>query len=67
MLIILYNRELLEEYNDTELYKKMSDDRWDFLEDKPIENASRYTQLQRRIVNGDPSRVRKLKEIIELT
>ena len=51
---------------DKELYKKMSDDRWDFIEDKPIENASRYTQLQRRIVNGDESRIIKLKEIIEV-
>ena len=50
---------------DKELYKDMSTNRWDFLEDKPIENASRYTQLQRRIVNGDPSRVSRLKEIIE--
>ena len=50
---------------DKQLYKDMSDNRWDFLEDKPIENASRYTQLQRRIVNGDPSRIEKLKEIIE--
>ena len=49
---------------DKELYTKMSNDRWDFLEDKPIENASRYTQLQRRIVNGDPSRIGKLREMI---
>ena len=50
---------------DKELYKKMTDDRWDFLEDKPIENASRYTQLQRRIVNSDESRINRLKEIVE--
>ena len=50
---------------DKELYKDMSTNRWDFLEDKPIENASRYTQLQRRIVNGDPSRINRLEEIIE--
>lgn len=51
--------------HNKELYKKMSEERWDFLEDKPIENASRYTQLQRRIVNGDPSRIERLKELIE--
>ena len=50
---------------DTKLYKDMTDNRWDFIEDKPIENASRYTQLQRRIVNSDPSRISRLKEIIE--
>ena len=50
---------------DKKLYKDMTENRWDFLEDKPIENASRYTQLQRRIVNSDPSRINRLKEIIE--
>ena len=50
---------------DKKLYKDMTDNRWDFIEDKPIENASRYTQLQRRIVNSDPSRISRLKEIIE--
>ena len=50
---------------DKELYKTTSNDRWDFLEDKPIENASRFTQLQRRIVNSDPGRIKRLKEIIE--
>ena len=50
---------------DKDLYKETSTNRWDFLEDKPIENASRYTQLQRRIVNSDPSRIERLKEIIE--
>ena len=50
---------------DKELYKEMSEKRWDFIEDKPIENASRYTQLQRRIVNSDPSRIKRLEEIIQ--
>ena len=49
---------------DKDLYKMISIKRWDFIEDKPIENASRYTQLQRRVVNTDPSRVERLKEII---
>lgn len=50
---------------DKDLYHQTSIDRWDYLEDKPIENPSRYAQLQRRIVNGDPSRLERLKEIIE--
>lgn len=49
---------------DKELYKDMSNNRWDFLEDKPIENPSRYVQLQRRIVNSDPERIERLKEIV---
>lgn len=51
---------------DKELYKMVTEKRWDFIEDKPIENASRYTQLQRRIVNSELKRVEKLKEIIQI-
>lgn len=51
---------------DKELYKMVTEKRWDFIEDKPIENASRYTQLQRRIVNSELRRVEKLKEIIQI-
>ena len=51
---------------DKELYKLVTEKRWDFIEDKPIENASRYTQLQRRIVNSELRRVEKLKEIIQI-
>lgn len=50
---------------DKDLYKEITDKRWDFIENKPIENASRYTQLQRRVVNSDESRINRLKEIIE--
>ena len=50
---------------DKDLYKTISEDRWDYLENKPIENASRFTQLQRRVVNSDPERIKRLKEIIE--
>lgn len=51
---------------DEILYKNMARDRWDFINDKPIENASQYVQLQRRIVNGDINRITKLKEILEI-
>lgn len=51
---------------DEILYKNMAKDRWDFINDKPIENASQYVQLQRRIVNGDINRITKLKEILEI-
>ena len=51
---------------DEILYKNMAKDRWDFINNKPIENASRYVQLQRRIVNGDINRITKLKEILEI-
>lgn len=51
---------------DEILYKNMAKDRWDFIDDKPIENTSRYVQLQRRIVNGDINRITRLKEILEI-
>ena len=51
---------------DEILYKNMARDRWDFINDKPIENASQYVQLQRRIVNGDINRITRLKEILEI-
>ena len=50
---------------DKDLYNEVSKNKWDFINDKPIENASRYTQLQRRIVNNDESRIEKVKEIIK--
>lgn len=50
---------------DKEKYKTVTNDRWDFINEKPIENASQFTQLQRRIVNGDESRIEKLKELIQ--
>ena len=49
---------------DKELYSKMEKDKWDFVEEKPIENVSRFVQLQRRIVNTDPSRITKLNELL---
>lgn len=56
--------DILLDY-DKEKYKMVTNDRWDFINEKPIENASQFTQLQRRIVNGDESRIEKLKELIQ--
>ena len=56
--------DILIDY-DKDMYKKLSNDRWDFLEDKPIDNPSRFVQLQRRIVNDNQSRVERLKEVIQ--
>lgn len=49
---------------DKDLYSIIKDKRWDFINDKPIENASQYTQLERKVVNGDQSRIDKLMELI---
>lgn len=50
---------------DKDDYKTVTKDRWDILREKPIENASQFTQLQRYIVNNSENRILKLKELIE--
>ena len=55
--------DVLLDYNKEE-YNKITKDRWDIFNEQPIENASQFTQLQRRIVNGDSSRSEKLKELL---
>ena len=50
---------------DKELYKKVWKDRWDPFENCPIEETGKLFYLMRRVVNGDKSRVEKLKEILE--
>ena len=49
---------------DKKQYSVISNDRWDFINDKPIENASQFVQLQRRVVNSDESKIQKLRELI---
>ena len=51
---------------DKEKYKALAKDKWDFINECPIENASRYVQLQRRIVNDNENRINKLEEIIKI-
>ena len=55
--------EVLLDY-DKNIYKQITQDRWNPFEDKPIENASQFTQAQRRVVNSDPSRIDKLRDLI---
>lgn len=61
--IIQHRVNIITDY-DKEKYERVTKDRWDFLNDKPIENASQFTQLQRRIVNTDPSRIQELQDLI---
>ena len=49
---------------DKDKYKIVSKDHWDIFEDKPIENASQFIQLQRKVVNMDISRINKLKGLL---
>jgi len=56
---IAHRVDILCEYNK-DLYKKISNDRWDPFDEQPIENASQFIQLQRKVVNGDDSKIIKL-------
>ena len=47
------------------MYKDLIRKRWDPYDDCPIENASKFCYLQRRIVNSDGSREEALLEIFE--
>ena len=51
---------------DKDIYKMISQKKWNPFEEVPIENASQYTSSQRRVVNGDKSRINKLRELIFL-
>ena len=51
---------------DKELYKTVTNDRWDFINNQPIENASQFIQLQRRVVNNDEDKVKKLEDIFKV-
>ena len=49
---------------DEAAINKLLNDRWNFFEDKPIENASQLCYLMRRVVNSDLSRVEAAKKLI---
>lgn len=51
------------EYQEV-LYKEVSKKRWNIYTDSPIKNASELCYTWRKIVNSDPSRIKKLEEII---
>lgn len=48
---------------DKEKYKRASKDRWNIYNDSPIENASQYLQVLRKIVNTDNSRLMEVMTI----
>jgi len=48
--------DIITEY-DKEKYRFVCRKRWNIFEDKPIENASEYCSVLRKIVNTDPSRL----------
>lgn len=48
---------------DKSSYRLVNKDRWNIFEDKPIENASELCYTLRKIVNSDPYRAEKVKEL----
>lgn len=50
---------------DEELYSMVNTDRWNPFTDKPIRNASEFTQVCRRIVNTSENRIFKARWMID--
>lgn len=50
---------------DKEAMARISHGRWNFYEDKPIENVAEMFYLMRRVANSDPSRVRQLEQLTQ--
>lgn len=63
--ITVANHEYVDVSYDKNLYDRVVHDRWNVYENKPIENASEYCSVLRRIVNSSPDRQIKLLEILE--
>ena len=49
---------------DKKAIEKVTKDRWNIFEDKPIRDASELCYLMRRISNTDPSRIDAVKELV---
>ena len=61
---IPHHIDILVDYDEV-AYDRASKRRWNIFEDKPIENASEYCGVLRRIVNSDVSRQLALLDILE--
>lgn len=46
-------------------YKRIIKDRWDIYKDEPFQNAGAMCYCLRKLVNSDPERIRKVREIVE--
>lgn len=50
---------------DKDEYKKLCKERWNYIEDRPIESASEFCLMLRRICNTNADRLNKLIDIVE--
>jgi hypothetical protein len=56
----------LEVGYDKDLMKRVTKERWNFLEDRPIKDAAELYRIQRRIINEDPSRMEMVHWVMKL-
>jgi hypothetical protein len=49
---------------DKELYNLVWKRRWNYLEERPIRQASELFSLLRRVVNSDPSRLERIRDLL---
>jgi hypothetical protein len=61
---VAHHEDIWCEYSREE-YKKVVKERWNYVKDQPIENASEFCYILRKLVNLDESRQVKLLELIE--
>ena len=61
---VLHHETIMTEY-DRLAVREFLKTRWNPYDNEPIQNASSFTYVFRRIVNSDPSRILKVLEIVE--
>jgi hypothetical protein len=49
---------------DSEAYRKLYKERWNFYEDQPVKDAAVLFRLMRRVVNSDPSRLEMIRKLL---
>lgn len=62
---IPHYENILVPYDRTK-YKALIKDRWNFYDERPIENASELLYLMRKVVNSDPSRIEIIDSLIKM-
>lgn len=58
------HHEYIETDYNRHLYSEIAKKRWNPYLDRPMRNAGEYCGVLRRIVNSDPSRLKKVKELL---